>query len=285
MKNRFHAGLLLEPGAGILDPGAGNPPGNPPADWRLSIPEDIRTHASLKDIKDIPSLAKSYVHAQTLVGSEKVLKPRPDWKPEQWGAFYDSVGRPPTTDGYKFGEDVIPKEATVDPEKLKNVQKLFHDNGLTPNQASAVMKYYMDSITTAEKTTSEQRTSAQMAATNALKKEYGDSYDSKIEIAKSVVHKFGDQEFLQSLEETGLGNDPRLVRMFIKLGEAMLDDTARGSSSGLIVTNEISAQQEINSLKLDKEFTAALTDRNNPAHKTAVEKWTKLHEVGYPTKK
>ena len=41
-------------------------------DWRDSIPEEIRGHSSLAHINDIGALAKSYLHAQQMVGAEKV---------------------------------------------------------------------------------------------------------------------------------------------------------------------------------------------------------------------
>ena len=44
-------------------------------DWKQSIPEDIRADKSLESIKDVGSLAKSYIHAQKLVGSDKIPIP------------------------------------------------------------------------------------------------------------------------------------------------------------------------------------------------------------------
>mgnify|MGYP003672701571 CR=1 FL=1 len=37
-------------------------------DWRSEIPEEIRSHKSLETIQDIPSLAKSFVNAQSMIG-------------------------------------------------------------------------------------------------------------------------------------------------------------------------------------------------------------------------
>ena len=44
-------------------------------DWKTSLTEDIRADKSLAPIKDINSLAKSYIHAQKLVGVEKIPLP------------------------------------------------------------------------------------------------------------------------------------------------------------------------------------------------------------------
>ena len=44
-------------------------------DWKASLSDEIRSDKSLENIKDIEGLAKSYVHAQKLVGSDKIPVP------------------------------------------------------------------------------------------------------------------------------------------------------------------------------------------------------------------
>ena len=61
-----------------------------PADWKTALPEDLRTHASLKDFKDLPSLAKSYVETKALVGASLRI-PGADAGPEAQKVFAASV--------------------------------------------------------------------------------------------------------------------------------------------------------------------------------------------------
>ena len=42
------------------------------SDWLDSIDEALKTEPSLSDIKDVNSLAKSYVHAQKMIGADKI---------------------------------------------------------------------------------------------------------------------------------------------------------------------------------------------------------------------
>ena len=44
-------------------------------DWKESLSEELRSDKSLENIKDIEGLAKSYVHAQKLVGADKIPVP------------------------------------------------------------------------------------------------------------------------------------------------------------------------------------------------------------------
>ena len=87
------------PGAGTPAPGTTLGGGGEPS-FRDSLPEDLRDHASLKDFNDVGSLAKSFVHAQSMIGSDKINLPTDKSTPEQWSQFYKELGRPDSVDGY-----------------------------------------------------------------------------------------------------------------------------------------------------------------------------------------
>jgi hypothetical protein len=268
-------------GGGSLLSGGGT--GGAP-DWRADLPEDIRADPSLaafkaKDHKEaLGVIAKSYVHAQKLVGVDKMAKPTDKWTPEQWKGFYKELGVPETHDKYTLPDVKMADGLAVVPEKIDKFKKVFHEAGLTPKQVTAVMGAYLNDVN-GEHTGRIEQSKAQMtAAENELKQELGDKYSAKVDIARSVLAKFGSDTLLEKLEKSGLANDPEVVRMFIKLGEGMLEDSAGGSGDGLLLQTATQATQEINALKGDKDFQTALNTKNHAGHKAAVEKWLKLHE-------
>lgn len=256
----------------------------PPADWRAGLPEDIRGHASMKDIVDIPTLAKSYVHAQTLIGAEKLLKPQKNWGDKEWNSFYQQLGRPENADGYSFKveADKLPKGLSVDENRLKDTRTELHKLGLTDQQASGVLKYYLDSISKTHTETEAQSETQKQTAMTQLRQEFGANFESKVNIAQAVVKKFGSEELQEFIDQHG--NNPKFIKLFASIGEAMMDDTARGGGNNLIVTDAASAMSEINQLKGDADFQKALGDRMHTGHKIAVERWTSLHEKAYPSK-
>ena len=81
------------------------------ADWKASLAEEIRADKSLAPIKDINSLAKSYIHAQKLVGVEKIPLPNKHATEEDWNVVYDKLGRPKSPEEYKYN---ISKDANID---------------------------------------------------------------------------------------------------------------------------------------------------------------------------
>ena len=63
-------------------------------DWKASLSEDLRNDPSLSSISDVGSLAKSFVHAQRMVGADKVAIPKDDASPDDWNEYYNRLGRP-----------------------------------------------------------------------------------------------------------------------------------------------------------------------------------------------
>lgn len=268
-------------GGGLLNPGAGG--GGGAVDWRADLPEDIRADPSLaafkaKDHKEaLGQVAKSLVHAQKLIGVDKIAKPSDKWTPEQWKAHYREIGVPETPDKYTLPDVKLADGLTLVPEKIGKFNKIFYEAGLTPRQQTAVMKAYLEDVNGDHIGRSEASKAQVLAATNELKTEYGDKYDAKLDIGRSVMKKFGSDTLLAKLGAAGLSSDPEVVRMFVKLGEGMLEDSAGGGGDGLLLQTATQALQEINALKSDVEFQKVLNDKRNPGHKAAVDKWLDLH--------
>ncbi len=269
-------------GSGAGD-GAGA--GAPPVlsfDQKL-MPEDIRGEASLATFKTIPELAKSYVNAQKLIGTKRLPTPEATWDDKQWDAFYSQAGRPETPDKYDFKGIKTIGDLPIDQDKVKPTSEFFHKLGLNPRQARGLLEYYGNLVGTATASEKAKHAEAITTGTTALQNEWGDKFEPNLNIAKSVIKKFGP-EIVPFLEESGLGNHPAMVKMLHSIGTAMLEDTHRGGGAGgdLNLTDTTKAGNEIERLKLDGDFQKALQDARHPAHSAAVDRWTNLFKVAHP---
>ena len=45
-------------------------------------------------------LARGYVNAQRLIGTKRLEAPQPTWTEKEWGALYDTLGRPKELERY-----------------------------------------------------------------------------------------------------------------------------------------------------------------------------------------
>ena len=110
-------------------------------DWRSSIPEEIRGHRSLESMKDVGSLAKSYVNAQSMIGADKVAIPGRHATDVDCVPVWDKLGRPEAPEGYELennpGEGLEPNA-----DMLNWFKGAAHNAGLTPGQAQKLLNDY-----------------------------------------------------------------------------------------------------------------------------------------------
>lgn len=173
-------------------------------DWRAALPEDLRSHESLKDFKDPGSLAKSYIETKAMVGSSMRL-PGPDASAEDKAAFvaklaekfpdtvylpksdeeaaglekqlWEKLGRPSDPKGYDL-KDVDLGGVELD---VAGLAKMGAELGWTKGQFKAFAKGLA-------KSQNEQKAQA-LAQQAELKKEWGAAFAEKVNAAAEVAKK------------------------------------------------------------------------------------------------
>lgn len=100
-----------------------------------SIPEELRSEPSLRNFQDAGSLAKSYVHAQRMIGADKVSIPSKSATPDEWRQVYQKLGAPDAADAYQLDG--------MDDTAAGQLRQQAFEAGLSQNQAKAVADFYM----------------------------------------------------------------------------------------------------------------------------------------------
>ena len=248
-------------------------------DWKNALPDDVKTDPSLADIKDVGGLAKSYIHAQKMVGSDKVALPKEDATPEELDAFYDRLGRPKE---YEFTKAELPEGMKLNEDMEKNMKAIMHKSGLTNKQANDLYSGYM-------KMTSEEFTNQQTAAENqkaewykTLQKDLGKAFDEQVDLSQRAARELGGEDFLNWLDSTGQGNNPMFVKMFAKVGQMMAEAGAEPGKPQSFEMTPDSARAEIARLQRDPNFMEQYNNKETDGHKEAVKKFGRLFEYAYP---
>lgn len=258
--------------------GGGNDGGNSNA-FLSQLPEEYRTNPSLQSFKDLPSLVKSYVHAQSMVGADKVVIPKADAKPEDWGQVYDKLGRPKVPDEYNLTDIENLPEAYKKEGDNKAFKAYAHSLGLNNTQANNLYQF-LQNIAVEHLTTTEQNNKQALeAATETAKKEWGKNFDVEVARAKAAVKQFGGDEFAKYIDESGLGNDPRFLKFAHNVAKAMSEDSAffgRAANQGFASGPE-HAKAEIAKLQTDSAFMQAYIG----GEKAAVDRMSSLMATAY----
>lgn len=277
--------------AGSGDAGAGGTPaGGAPAgssdnsmqDWRAGLDETLRADPTLADIKDLNGLAKSYVHAQRMIGKDKITIPADTADASEWDMFYERLGRP--GDGnYKLDpKGLMPDDLPFDPQVLDRFQKVFHAAGLNQKQAEGVFKNYLEYVGEVHKNNLAGVEQQRQGWVNELQKEFGRAFDERVDLAVRAVETFGGQDFMKWLDQTGMGDHPMFVKMFAQIGQQMQEALASpGQSRSWTMTPE-TARQEIARMQRDEAFMKSYMTPAATGHKEAVQKMQDLFGFAYP---
>lgn len=285
--------LTGQPGAdggqGAAAPASGAPAGN--QDWRQSLPEDLRAEKVFESIKGKdwgeagPILAKNYVHAQRMIGSDKLVLPNERSTPEEIAAFRSKLGVPAKPEEYTFKLPEGLTEDKLDKARVDLWRKELHEAGIPKQAAERLLTKYLSEEHGATQAAQAARVKEMEQYELAIKQEFGVKFDEKVNFARLALREFGNDNIVQLLETTGLGSHPEVVKLFASIGEKLGDDRARGTSGtggGNPFASPDLAQAELQSFQRNPENMRAIMDRSHPNHDNVVEQRRKLFEAAFP---
>jgi len=175
--------------------------------------------------KDLPSLLKSYEHAQKLLGKQAnaVIIPKDDASPEEVAAFRAKLGVPDSVEKYATKIEGLPEGMALDEAGVKQFNELAHKTGLTPSQAQEAVKFYAG-IETQRATAAQEAAKAEYAAgQKALGELFGKGYETEIAVTKRGVQLAGG-----NMESKGFG-DPEVIKVVNRLTRMQSDDKIASS--------------------------------------------------------
>lgn len=259
--------------------GTGTPPTqSAPQDWRMALPQELQEDVSLRKFSDISALAAGYINAQKLIGADKIAIPGKQASDEDWINVYKKLGLPEDIKDYglQFKEG-----ATLDENFVSAFKDIAHKAGILPKQAQALADWFSEANLQAETNYVEEIKVKQTEALNNLKQEWGKAYDAKLARAQNVLKTVGDKELIQYLDDSGLGNDTRLIKLLAGIGEKfMKEDTIIPGQSGTGGSlSPVEAKKRANDIMADFKHPYHLKD--HPNHKQAVQEVQNLFQMIY----
>lgn len=220
-------------------------------------------------------MGKGYKNLEQLLGREKVPVPASDDDEEGWQRWYAATGRPETADKYEFERPSLPEGLPYDEDLEKSFRTYAHVNGLSAKQARNIHDAFVKTQSERHSAWATSQKQAVATAETALRREYGNQYEQAVGQAKSALAQYADPEYLQYLEQSGQGNDPRVIRAWIKVGREMGGDTK-------VVGKPESVAQPADLDKAISDFRGqhekALFSKDHPDHDRRVREYNSLFE-------
>lgn len=229
----------------------------------------------------VEDLGRSYLNLEKLLGREKVPVPVDESDEEGWNRWYAATGRPEKPDEYEFERPDLPQDLPYDEESEKAFREWAHINGLNKKQAKNLYDAYVKTQVDRHAEYHNLQKQSRAKIEGDLRREYGNQYEGKVALAKSAIQSFTDPDYRQFLDESGLGNDPRMIRAWIRVGEKMNGESKLKGAP----------QQQAQPQDLDRaiaefrdKYKDALFDKNHVNHDIRVKEYNRLFEARYADK-
>jgi hypothetical protein len=231
--------------------------------------------------KGLVELAKGYVSAQRLVGSKGVIVPGKEAKPEEWGSFWNQIGRPESPDGYKLPEQ-LPEGIKADPAKAQAFAKFAHENGLTGQQFAALVQFRANELAEEAKSSAAAKTTGVEEAVARLRKEWGPAFDERLAMARDAAKRLGGEALLANER---YGNDPDAIMFMANVGKMLAQDSVVGGGRGrTFTTAPAEAEQQIQAIYNDPEKSRILANPRHEHYKSVRAELDRLYPIAYPGK-
>ena len=238
------------------------------------IPEGFKEEKSLENFNSMEDLVKSYLHAQKLVGQDKIPVPNKHASDEDWQEVFSKLGAPDSPEGYKYNL----KDQELDSQQISEFNIAAHKLGLLPKQAEGLVKFYNEMNTNIASSQEEQAAQSQLNTETELKKEYGPQFNKRLDQAKKLAISTLGQDFLEKTylkDGSRLGDNLNVIKAFSGLADKLSEDEiVKGEGQDYQTASDI--EKEINSLTQDG---SAYWSNQHPNHNKAVQEVLKLREM------
>ena len=242
--------------------------------FRDLIPENFREEKALDNFNNMEDFVKSYLHAQKLVGADKIPVPNKHATEEDWNEVFKRLGAPSDPNDYKY--DL--KDQEMDSEAVQQFNKTAHRLGLLPKQAEGLIKFYNEMNVNNAASQEEAAAQSQMNVEAELKKEFGPQYNKRLDQAKRLAVNSLGQDFLENTylkDGSRLGDNLNVIKAFSDLADKLSEDPIiQGDGTSYMTAKDI--EKEITELTQEG---SAYWDKNHINHQKSVDEVLKLREM------
>jgi len=291
INNFYQEGEPGAPPAGAGVPPAGAPPagaGAPPAEPASLVDSiqdaELKTWAEGKGWTNPEAVVKSAFNLEKMVGapSDEIVRLPANADDDTVRGVLTKLGLPEKAEGYQFN---IPDGTRVDEGYINWAKETFHEVGLPQSLADKLVTKNNEYVAQVlEQQAADYETNFAIEENN-LKAKWGSGYERQLSLASNAAQTLGfDKDVIDAVEKS-VGYQ-KTMELFNGLGTKLGEDNFVGEQiekqgfHGQMTPVE--AKTAYANMLTDPNVKAALVDKNNPAHKEALNKKAALFKLAYP---
>ena len=244
--------------------------------WKSNLNPDFANSPTIKNFPDTKegfnSAVKSHLELQKMMGYEKVPIPKGPQDTVAMEAFKKAFKIPEKPEGYSLQDPTLPDIMKDHKFDKAAFQAGLHKHNVTPDQAKGLWETYTEMVKGqyAKALKDHQDHVAQVG--NTMRQEWGEAYQSKVEMGQMVINKFSENQDMNDWLTTVLSKDPMGVKFLSKIGEQFSENK---------IGDFKYQRHSLTPDEIDRELSSIRGDMNHPYNNEKVPQADRLKAIDY----
>jgi hypothetical protein len=225
--------------------------------WKSSLRTDLRDSPFAQKFEDTPDglnkALESYGNLEKLLGHEKVPIPKDVNDVEGWNRFSKAMGIPDKAEGYGLPDAKIPPELKGLSLDKNTFAEVMHSHKVHPSAVKGIWETYQKMTIDSYKQAMEEHGKKLNETVNRLKGEWGDAYQTNVELGQMVINKFSDDQETNDYITSILTQDPRGIKFLAKIGDQFAENKVGEFQMKRFTLSPDEAMEEVDKLKRDMD--------------------------------
>lgn len=207
----------------VADPATTAPAAAQSFTWKTNLGNDLANSPTIQKFSDtkegLVDVAKSYLNLEKLLGNEKIPVPKSPDDVAAWTIYKRAFGIPDKPEGYQLADAQTPEGLKGVAFDKNTFASIVHKFNLAPDAAKGLWGAYTEMMSKAYNNAMSSQKEKLTGVVNQMRQEWGDAYQSKVELGQMVINKFADDKESNDFITSALSQDPRGIKFLSKIGD------------------------------------------------------------------
>ena len=198
--------------------------------WKGNLAPDFANSPTMQKFSDdkagFNEAVKSHLSLEQMLGHEKVPVPKGDFAQDKegWDRFAKAMGVPDKAEAYGLPDAEIPPEMSGLNFNKQEFAEIAHSLKLTPGQTKELWNAYTGKTKEQYGQHLNSMKEKMTGLVNQMRSEWGDAYESNVELGQMVINKFSSGQEMNDWVTTNLSSNPMGIKFLAQIGKQFAEN-------------------------------------------------------------
>lgn len=251
--------------------------------WKSNLSPDYVNSPTMQkfpDTKDgFNNAVKSHLELEKMMGHDRVVIPKDEKDSDGWNKLAKALGVPDKAEQYGLPDVSVPETFKGLSFNKREFAEVAHSLKLTPGQTKTLWETYTSKAMDGYGKALQEHKKQMEQVVNQMRSEWGDSYESNVELGQMVINKFSGDKETEDYVTASLVKDPRGIKFLSKIGSQFAENKVGDFAHKNFSLSPDQAQAEIDQITNDPKHPYNDDKANPDVRKRAIDYVNNLYAV------